>query len=156
VPSEVARTPEERKDRRSVHVNRFDDVIRTINIRIAYHLDIMSFVISLFYHNGSHILIHVISDNGLQHYQVGVTFCAFYYAKVIYLTVSIQIEIVDPCIIIVNPLFEFFQISRVCKNIGYSSQVEIIADVGTFGLYRNIAVGVAARTVVIIVIVVSV
>ena len=106
----VTWTPKEGENRRSIYVNRFDDIVRTINVRITYDLYRMPSVVFAFYNYRSHVLIHVVSYYCLNYHKVCVTFGRFYYAKIIYLSVVIQIQIVDACVVVVYATFKFFQI----------------------------------------------
>ena len=115
VPSVVARSPEEGENWRNVNVNRFNNVVRTVNVRVADYLYRMSALVFTFYYNGCHVLEHIITYHGLQYYQMRISFGRFDYAKVIYLSVAVEVKVVDSRVIIIESSFKFFQITRVGK-----------------------------------------
>jgi len=127
IPSVVSRSPEPGEYRRHVNVNRFDDVVRAVDVRITNYLYIISAVASALNYDGSHILKHIVTNYCLKHYKVRVSFGSFDYTKIIHLSVAVQVKVVNTGFIIIDSSLEFFQIARVCKYVSYRSQVKVVA-----------------------------
>ena len=89
IPSVITGSPEEGEYRRSININRFDDVIRSINIGITNYLYVSSAVPSAFYNDGGYILENISVQYGLNNNHVRVPFRSFDYPQVIYLTILI-------------------------------------------------------------------
>jgi hypothetical protein len=68
MPAVIAGSPEEGEYGRSVHIYRFDDVVWSVQIRIAYYLNVGSAVVFLFNHDGSHILENVAVQDSLNNH----------------------------------------------------------------------------------------
>lgn len=151
IPSVVAGTPEEREDGRGINIYRFDDVVRTVEIRIADNLHVSSAVVFLFYHDSSHILEDVAVEDSLNNYEVSFSFTGFDYSQVIHLSVLIHIQVVDAVVVVVESSFEFLQVAGVGKQIGNSPQIEVVTDVVTFGLNGNVTVSITVLVIIVVI-----
>lgn len=75
----VNRTPKIGINYRSCNVNRFDNVISAINIRVADNLDTYAFGGGFLVHdNRCYILVQIFCQNGLHDNYVHVAFHGFY------------------------------------------------------------------------------
>ena len=151
IPSVVAGTPEEREDGRSINVHRFDDVVRTVEVRVADNLYVGSAVVFLFHYDGSHILEDVAVEDSLNNYEVSFSFTGFDYSQVIHLSVLIHIQVVDAVVVVVESSFEFLQVAGVGKQIGNSPQIEVVTDVVTFGLNGNVTVSITVLVIIVVI-----
>ena len=130
-------TPEPIVDKRSIDVHRLDDIVRAIDVLIAYYLyrDLVALIFLHIY--GSYILVDIFRQNRLQHDETLVTFARFYYAQIIHLTVAVQIEITERAVGVVEHRLELFQILSLRKQLSYHLQIESFRDVRTVGRYRD-------------------
>lgn len=68
IPRAIARCPKPRIDGWGVVVHWINDIVCTINIRVAYNLHVCSFVAVAFHYNGGHVLKNIPFEHGLYHY----------------------------------------------------------------------------------------
>ena len=93
-PVGVCRATETVKQRRTFVINRFDDVVCTIDIRRADHLNVRRSITHL-HHQRGYILIDVRCQHGLDEQYVRVSFQGLQHAQVINIPVAVQIEVGD-------------------------------------------------------------
>jgi hypothetical protein len=65
----------------------------------------------------------------LQNDEAFVAFTCLYYAQVIHLTVSVQIQIAECTVRIVEHRLELFQVLSLCEQFSYNLQVQPFGDV---------------------------
>ena len=138
MPCVPTRTPEPVVDNRSIDVYRFDDVVRTIYILIAYHLHtdfVGRFVFLHIY--GGYVLEDIFRQNRLQHDQTLVTFTGLDNTKIVHLSVAVQIQVTERAIRVVEHRLELFQVLSLCEQFSYNLQIESFRDVRTVGRYRD-------------------
>ena len=133
MPCVPIRTPEPIVYQRTVNIYRFDDVGRTIYILIAYYLNAYLIRLVFLYIDGGYVLIDIFRQNGLQNDQSLVAFACLYYAQIIYLTVSVQVEVAESAVRVVEHRLELFQVLSLCKKLSYNLQVQALGDVRTVG-----------------------
>ena len=59
VPCHPSRTPEPVVDNRTVQINRFNNIVLTINVSITYHLHGDRLVLFALHINGCHVLVNI-------------------------------------------------------------------------------------------------
>ena len=67
-------------DNRTVDINRFDDIVRTIYVLVTYHLNAYFVLLVFLYIDRGHVLIDIFGENSLQYDQTLVSFACLYYA----------------------------------------------------------------------------
>ena len=137
LPCVPVRTPEPVVDNRPVHIYRFDDVVDAVHVLIAYHLyrHIVRFV---FLHiDGSNVLINILCEDSLQYDEPLVALARFHYAQVVHLTVTVEVEVTERAVWVVQHRLELFQVLSLCKQLSYNLQIESFRDVRTVGRYRD-------------------
>ena len=72
--------PEPVVDNRTVDINRFDDIVRTIYVLVTYHLNAYFVLLVFLYIDRGHVLIDIFVENSLQYDQTLVSFACLYYA----------------------------------------------------------------------------
>ena len=75
----------------------------------------------------------ILCKDSLQYDQTLVALAYFYYAQVIHLTVTIQVEVTERAIWVVEHCLELFQVPSLCKQLSYNLQIESFRDVRTVG-----------------------
>jgi hypothetical protein len=74
-------SPEPIVDIRTIDINRFDDIVGTIDILIAYDLDCdLIGLLIFFYKDRCYILVDIFSQNCLDNHQVAIVVGSFYHA----------------------------------------------------------------------------
>ena len=136
MPCVPCRTPEPIVYQRTVNINRFDDVIDAIYVFIADHLygHVVTLVFLHVYRG--YVLVYILCEDCLQNDQTLVAFSCLYYAQVIYFTVSIQVEVAERAIRVVEHRLELLKVLSLCKKLSYNLQVQTFGDVGTVGRNR--------------------
>ena len=112
-----------------MEIDGFDYVIGAVDILVTYDLHcglLRDFVFLDEY--GRNILIDVLRQNSLYYYQTFVALAGFYYTQVINFAVSVQIKIVDACVVVEGAL-ELFEVAALSENCGYGFEVEVLTDV---------------------------
>ena len=115
MPSIPCVAPEPIVDNRTVNIYRLDDIVGTIYVLIANYLNGNNIRLILLYIDRSNILIDILCEDRLQHDQTLVAFTRFYHAQVIYFTVSVEIEITESAVRVVEHRLELFQVLSLCK-----------------------------------------
>jgi hypothetical protein len=72
--------PEPVVDNRTVDINRFDDIVRTIYVLVTYHLNAYFVLLVFLYIDRGNVLIDIFGENSLQYDQTLVSFACLYYA----------------------------------------------------------------------------
>ena len=133
-PCYPVRTPEPIVYNRSIHIYRLDDIVRTIYVLIAYDLYFYLVLRFVFLHiYRGYILIDVFRQNRLQHDQPLAAFSCLYHAQIIHLTVSVQIQITERAVRVVEHRLELLQVLSLCEQFSYHLQIESFRDVRTVG-----------------------
>ena len=137
LPCVPVRTPKPVVDNRSIDIYRFDDIVRSIYIFVADNLNghIVGCVF-LYVYRGN-VLIDILGEDSLQNDESFVTLTRLYYAQVIHLTVSVEVEIAERAIWIVEHRLELLQVLSVRKKLSYNLQIESFRDVRTVGRNRD-------------------
>jgi hypothetical protein len=138
VPCYPTRTPEPIVYNRSVNIYRLDDIVRSVYVLIAYdlHFHIVLRFVFLYVYRG-HVLIDILREDSLQHYQTFATFTRLNYAQVIHLAVSVEIEVTERTVGIVEHRLELLQVLSLCEQFSYNLQIESFRDVRTVGRHRH-------------------
>jgi hypothetical protein len=118
---------------RTVNIYRFDDVFRTVNVFIANYLNAYLVLLVFLHVDRRYVLIDIFRQNGLQNDQSLVAFACLYYAQIIHLTVSVQVEVAECAVRVVEHRLELFQVLSLCKKLSYNLQVQALGDVRTVG-----------------------
>jgi hypothetical protein len=138
VPCYPSCTPEPIVYNGSVYIYRFDDIVRTIYVLIAYYLHfylVLRFVFLYIYRG--YVLIDIFRQDSLQYYQAFVTFTRLNNTQVIYLAVSVEIEVTERAVRVVEHRLELFQVLSLCEQFSYNLQIESFRDVRTVGRNRH-------------------
>lgn len=82
-------------------------------------------------------MIDILGEDSLQNDESFVTLTRLYNAQVIHLTVSVEVEIAERAIWIVEHRLELLQVLSVRKKLSYNLQIESFRDVRTVGRNRD-------------------
>ncbi len=110
----------------TAHKGRLDDVIGTVEIRIADNLG----VVVILNHYRRHVLcgikgIHVLYDD-----EVRTAVDLLDHTEIIHIAVPVEVKIADLARVVVEKPFELLQSARFCKSDGDCLKVKIITQVG--------------------------
>ena len=132
-PSVPVRSPEPVVYNGSIDINRLDDIVGTIDVLIAYHLN-GHLILFVFLHiDGSDILEYILCEDSLQHDQTFITFTRLHYAQVVHLSVAVQVQITERAVRVIKHRLELFQVLSLRKQLSYNLQIESFRDVRTVG-----------------------
>jgi hypothetical protein len=122
---------------RTINVHRFDDIVGTIYILIADYLyrDLLILVFLNVY--GSYVLVDIFGEYSLQNDQSFVALTGLYYAQIIHLSVSVEIEVAECAVGVVEHRLELLEVFSFCKKLSYHLQVQSFRDVRTVGRNRH-------------------
>lgn len=120
-------------DNRSVDINRLYHIVGAIYIFVAYHLNGYHIFLVFLHVDGCHVLIDILCENRLQDNQTLVTFTGLYHAQVIHFSVSVQIQIAECAVRLVELHLELLKVLSFRKELSYNLQVESFRDVCTLG-----------------------
>ena len=125
--------PEPIVDIRSIQIYRFDYIVGAVDILIADDLNRDFVLIVFLYIDRGYVLVDVFRQNGLQYDQSFLSLACLYYAQVIYLAVSVQIQVAESAIRVVEHRLELLQVFSFCKKLSYNLQIQSLGDVRTVG-----------------------
>lgn len=127
MPAYPRRTPEPVINHRTIDIHRLNDIICTIYIFISYHLHCHSLRLGVFLHEyRSHILINILCQYGLNHYQVAVLVCGFNHTQVVHIAIAIQVEVRERRIRVIEHLLELLQVFGLSEQCGYGLQIQVL------------------------------
>lgn len=110
---------------------RFYYVVCTIDIFITDDL-YFYLVFCIFLHvYGGYILEYVLREDSLQYDESLVPLTCLYYAQVVHLSVSIEIQVTECAVRVVKHRLELFQVLSLCEQFSYNLQIESFRDVRT-------------------------
>ena len=118
---------------RTVNVNRLYDVVCTIYVLITYYLNGYLLLIIFLYVYRGYVLEYILCENGLEYDETFVAFTYFYYAQVIYFPVTVEVQVTECAVRVVEHRLELFQVPSLCKQLSYHLQIESFRDVRTGG-----------------------
>lgn len=135
------RPPEPIVDNRSININRLNDIVLTIDIRIANHLYRSGLFAVFLYIDGSHILENIFRQYGLYQYHMGAILLDLDYTQVINRTVAVQIQVAQMQVGIVEFLLKLLQVLNFAKQSCHCFQVQTFTNVFAGRLYGNRFIG---------------
>ena len=117
----------------TVDIDRFDDVVLAIKPGVTYNL-YMHLVCFVFLHRDRrYILVNILSQHGLDDDEVRTITLHLHDTQVVHDAVAVEVEIGDMTLLGVELLLKLLQITYFAKEGGDSTQVEVLANVGTCG-----------------------
>jgi len=136
VPCEPCVRPEPVVDHRPIDIYGLDDIVRSIDVLVAYHLyGHLVLLVSLHIYRRD-VLIDVFRQDSLQNDQPFVAFAGLHYAQVIHLSVAVEVEVAEHAVRIVEHRLELLQVLSLCEQFGYHLQIESFRNVRTVGRNR--------------------
>lgn len=136
VPYHMEGIPKEIINYGTMHINRFKNVVGTVNVFITHNLHHYFPLITNIDIDGGNILKNIVTQYRLDNYKVYLFLIGFYHPQVIDISVSIKVKVGDLMLGIVEHLFKVFQIFGFTKQIGYCFQIQVITYIVTVGIYR--------------------
>jgi len=100
---------------RTIDINGFYYVVGTVNVLIAYYLNTHLLICIFLYVDRSYILVDIFGENGLQYDQALAAFARLHYAQIVHLTVTIQVEVAERAVWVVEHRLELFQVLSLRK-----------------------------------------
>lgn len=122
----------------------FDNVILSIEIFIANELYPNLTVVFLFNIKSCHILVFGLADSHFETDRVKITFHIVLHADVVYLIITVQIEVIDFRIFLIQLPLKAFECFRFLEKLQNRVKVEIIArkiELFFFGLTEGAVAG---------------
>ena len=129
--------PEPIIDHRTIDIYGFDDIVRTIDVLVAYYLN-GYLVIRIFLNiYRSHILVDIRCKNGLENHEAFVAGTGLDHTQVVHLSVTVEIQITERAVRVVQHILELFQVLSFCKQFSYNLQIESFGDIRIIGRNRD-------------------
>ena len=100
---------------RTIDINGFDHIVGAIHILIAYYLNTHLLVLIFLHIDGSHILVDILGEHGLQNDQTLAAFAGLHYAQIVHLSVTIEVEVAECAVGVVEHRLELFQVLSLRK-----------------------------------------
>jgi len=124
MPCVPTRAPEPVVDDWTIDVNGFDDIVAAIYIFVTHYLN-ANFVLLVFLHvDGRYILVDVFSQYCLQNDETLASFASLYHAQVIHLAVTVEVEVAERAVGVVEHVLKFLQVLRLCEQFCYHLQIQ--------------------------------
>ena len=119
-------SPEPVVDIWSVDIHRLDDIVCAIDILVTYHLH-RHLVLRIFLHEDRrHILVDILCQYGLYHYQVSILLGSFDHAQIVHFSISVEVEVGERRVWVVEHLFELLQVFSLSEQGSHSLEVEVL------------------------------
>ena len=117
-------------DNRTVDIYGFDDVVRAVDIFVTYHLrsDLTCALVFLYIY-GCHILEYILCQHGLDNHKVFVAGRGLHYAEVIHYSVTVQIQVGESGVGVVEECFELLHVLDCAEQCSHRFQIERLAYV---------------------------
>lgn len=115
IPCAPCGTPKPIVDHGTIDINRLDDIVGTIHIFVTYYL--YRYIVGFIFLDvdGRYILVDILGQNSLKHDESFVAFTCFYDAKVIHLAISVEVEIAESAVRVVEHHLELLKVFSFCK-----------------------------------------
>ena len=126
-------TPEPVVYYRTIDINRLYDIVRTIYVLIAYYLNRHLVFLVLLHIYRCNVLVDILCQHGLQNDQTLAAFTGLYHAQIIHLPVSVEIEVTESTVRIIEHRLELLQVLSLCEQFSYHLQVQSFGYVRTVG-----------------------
>lgn len=137
VPSVPCVAPEPIVDQGPIDIYGFYDVVRTIYILVADYLNGNLILLIFLYVYRGYILEDILCQHRLQNDESLVTLTRFHNADVIHLSVTVQVQVTERTVRVVEHRLELFQVFSICEQFSYHLQIESFRDVRTLGGDRD-------------------
>lgn len=108
-------SPEPVVDDRLVDIDGLDDIVRPVDILIADYLHGYFLRLVFLHIDGSHILIDVFGEDGLQDDKPFAAFAHFHYTDIVDLPVAVEVEVAECRVGVVEQLLKLLEVFRLCK-----------------------------------------
>ena len=93
MPCYPACTPEPIIYQWTIQIYWLNDIVRTVYILVAYHLDGNGLLLVLINEDRRYILIDIFGQYGLDHHQVLAAICSFHHTQIIHVAIAIQVQV---------------------------------------------------------------
>jgi hypothetical protein len=119
-------SPEPIVDIRAIDINRFDDIVGTIDILIAYDLncDLIGLLI-FFYKDRCYILVDIFSQDCLDNHQVAIAIGSFYNTQVVNFSIRIEVKVGKSRVRVVEQLLELFEVFSLTEESCNSLEIKV-------------------------------
>ena len=134
MPCVPSRSPKPVINDRCIDIYRFDDIIGSINIFITDYL-LCSFV--TLYIDTCYVLENIFCQNGLQHNKMCIPIARFDNTQIVNLSVSVQVEVGDTVLWVIDLILKIFQVFCLPKHICDCLQIKVRSDVAVVGSNGN-------------------
>ena len=124
VPCVPSGTPKPIIDDRTIHIHRLDNIVGSVDILIADNLNGHIVRLVFLHIDGGNILVDILGKDSLQDNQTFAPLTGFYYAEVIHLSVSIEVEVAESAVRIVEHHLELLQVFSFRKKLSYHLQIQ--------------------------------
>lgn len=104
---------------RTIDVNGLDDVVGAIYILVAYYLNGNLVLLVFLYVDGRYILEDVFREDSLQYDEPLVAFAGLYDTQVIHFAVSVEIEVTERTVGVVEKILELLQVLCLSEQFRY-------------------------------------
>lgn len=131
MPSHPRRSPEPVVDDGAVEIDRLNDVVLAVQVRVAYHLDGNCSVLLALHIDGSHVLIDILCQHRLQYNQAVLALAHFDDAQIIHVSVTVEVEVVQMAFFGIEFLLKLLKVVHFSEQGGYCTEVEVLGNVLT-------------------------
>lgn len=129
MPSYPSRSPKPVIDNRAIEIHRLDDIVLAIYIRIAHYLYGHGLILFALHIDGSHVLINVFCQHGLQHNQAVLPFAHLNDAKVVHIAIAVQVKVIQVAFLRIKFLLKLLKVIHFAEQSRYGTKVEALRDV---------------------------
>jgi hypothetical protein len=126
VPANPVGTPEPVVDNRNVKVSGFNDIVHSVDVLVADHLNDDLVVGVFLYIDRGYVLKNVLRQHSLEEDEVLVAVGRFYDTEVIHFAVAVEVEVGEVEVFAVEFLLEFFQISTLTEECSHGLEVQVL------------------------------
>ena len=129
VPCYPSRTPEPVVDNGTVQINRFNNIVLTINVSITYHLHGDRLVLFALHINGCHVLVNIFRQHCLKNDKAVLSLAHFYDADIVHIAVAVKVKVIQVAFLRIKFLLKLFEVVHFTKQSCYGTKVEALRNV---------------------------
>lgn len=129
MPCYPSRSPKPVVYNGTIQINRFDDVVLAVQVRVTHYLHRDGLILLALYIDGCHVLIDVLCQHSLKDNETVLAFADLNHAEIIHIPVAVKVKVVKMALLRIEFFFELLKVVHFSEQSSYGTKVEALRDV---------------------------